>query len=58
MAGAADYYEKEMGYDLDVQWIQHNVAISPGNSGGPLVNAKGEIVGLNTWTYGGGRDKT
>lgn len=34
-------------------WVQAAVRLAPGNSGGPLVNAAGEIIGINTMIAGG-----
>ena len=35
-----------------VRWIGHDASIYGGNSGGPLVNLRGEIVGINEISYG------
>jgi serine protease Do len=48
-AGIVSAKQRDTGDYLN--FIQTDVAINPGNSGGPLINLRGEVVGINSQIY-------
>ena len=48
----AELWEEGEAVGSVVRWIGHDAVIFPGNSGGPLVNTRGEIVGINEVVLG------
>jgi len=49
--GVVSAVARQLQTEARMIYIQTDAAVNPGNSGGPLVNARGEVIGINTLIY-------
>ncbi|MGP9688605.1 Do family serine endopeptidase [Psychrobacter sp. AOP22-C1-C5] len=52
-AGIVSAKSRSFSRDISVPFIQTDVALNPGNSGGPLFNQRGEVIGINSRIFSG-----
>lgn len=50
-AGIISALNRDLGFTLYDDYMQTDASINEGNSGGPLFNAKGEVIGINSSLY-------
>lgn len=52
-AGIVSAKSRNFSRDTSVPFIQTDVALNPGNSGGPLFNRQGQVIGINSRIFSG-----
>src|SRR6266567_2995206 len=53
LVSADDLQAVEAADEFQIRYIKSDVILAPGNSGGPLLNADGMVVGVNAMVFGG-----